>query len=421
MSTIENTETNREGPIFPASFTNIMRASEPGHVSKYLRDFEPAAPDTKDVGKAILSLEAMFHDGNWPDDSELGDLFAIMHNALSHAPTEEASELRARFFRLLNSVYHARHWTYEAIQERVGISPSAVSTGFRRCGLPARSCGVKTPGAPPPRRQHSVCHSALDDLGSPETAYTIGYLWADGRLLWRQDKGRAPEGIRLGISPRDEEILHSLQRFFDSNATIRTVWSQPVGGKSHRGLVVDIYSRPLGDRLAELGFGDRAQGTASITPPSVPAEVEADFWRGMWDGDGHIKRDKRYHFGLSGWELGLSGSKAVIDAFEDFANRTLEMPVQRVLNGHSAVNYRGYVTGVRAPILADVLYPADCSMALGRKYRRARAIADARAEGLQHGLGEVHSGSRLLYTGVKHAKPHVDRVLRDRLQSDMEI
>lgn len=60
-------------------------------------------------------------------------------------------------------------------------------------------------------------------------------------------------------------------------------------------------------------------------------------------------------------------------------------------------------------------------MALGRKYRRARAIAEARAEGLQNGLAEVQTGSRLLYTGIKHAEPHVTRALRGRLHGDMEI
>lgn len=373
---------------------------------------KPRKPELEEVEIVIESMESSksIYQHDVLQENRSVDVLAVIYYSLNGKRSTYSRSLRTRMIYLLYALYENRQWSLKKIRSRVGISSSGLSKAFSNLGLSARSPANRTSDAGPPYRKFHVNHCALDDLNHPEAAYVLGFLWADGRLLW--PKNHSPEGIRVVINPRDLELLHYLKEFFNSNAEIKSILSQPINGKRYPGNALTIYSRHLADRLADLGFGDRKQGAVSVAPPLVPRGVEADFWRGMWDGDGHIIRDKRITFPLSGWEMGLSGCAATIDALEYFVNRTLGLLVKRVRNGYSNVNYRGYVSGVRAPLLADLLYPPD-RQALQRKYRPAQAIVEARSEGLRHGMREEWQGRRLVYVNKTKAERFVAQKLRD--------
>ncbi|MDN3517147.1 hypothetical protein QWY84_05945 [Aquisalimonas lutea] len=363
--------------------------------------------DLQEIDERLMALETHLAQESY-DVSLCLDEIALLWQGLRRRRASYAYPLRDRLIGLTHILYVDDRLSFETLERCCGLSLSFISQGFRSLGLEARHCSEKTPEAGDPYRAYSVNPYALDDLSRPDVAYVLGFLWADARVLTRADG--APEGLRIVLHPRDRAMLEWLRDFFGSDAPIRPVSSRLSNGRTYGGLVLSVYSHRLAARLIALGYTHRRQGTGNVAPPAVPPSVEVDFWRGVCDGDGHIKRDKRYVFPLGGWELGICGSEALVTAFQAFAARTLRMATRVIRNGKSSVNFRVYVTGVRTPILAETLYPAGCT-ALARKYAIARDLTAARHAALAGGVRETQTPSRLLYTNVAAAPPAVYTIL----------
>lgn len=365
-------------------------------------------PDSlESIDELLTNLEVRVTAYPYDLDDEVAKT-ALIWRCLKRRRYGETRGLRERLMRVTYKLYTDHELSLEVLQRRCGFSPAYISRWFKALGLKARDCTERTPDAREPYRVYVVAPDALDDRNDPDVAYLIGFLWADGRVLLRKDG--TPEGLRIVLNPKDAALLRTIRRMLGSNAPIRTVTSQLSNGRRHEGVSLTVYSHRLASALADLGFTKRNRGIGNVPPPAVPAAVEPHFWRGLCDGDGHIRRDKRYNFPLSGWELGICGPDALVQAFQDFVKRKLRMRASAVRNGRSEVNYRGYVTGVRAPILAETLYPEGC-LALQRPYSAARSLSMARRAALELGMRETYQGSRLVYTNTSAAEPTVREIL----------
>lgn len=369
--------------------------------------------DLPEIDNRLTRLEERLAQKDYDVSLCLGEI-ALLWQGLRRRRASYAYPLRDRLIGLTHVLYEDDRLSFETLERCCGFSPAFLSQGFTSLGLEARHCSEKTPEAGDPYRAYSVNSNALDDPSEPDVAYVLGFLFADARVLTRDDG--APEGLRVVLHPRDRAMLEWLRDFFGSDAPIRSVTSRLDNGHSYGGLALSVYSQRLAAQLTALGYTHRRQGTGNVAPPAVPPSVEVDFWRGLCDGDGHIMRDKRCGFPLSGWELGICGSEAVVTAFQAFAARTLGMATRIVTNGNSDVNFRVYVTGVRTPILAETLYPAGCT-ALPRKYAIARDLSAARHAALASGVRETQTPSRLIYTRVGAAPPAVYTILARHMPS----
>lgn len=370
------------------------------------------ARQLKEVDSWLREVESWVLEGGY-DACRCLDGVALIWRSLKRKRDRRAYGLRERLVRLIHRLYEDNELSLEALQRRCGLSPAYVSRRFSELGLKARHCSKKTPDAAGPYRVYSVDHGALDDLHDPSVAYLLGFLWADGHVLLRNNG--APEGLRVALNPKDRGMLVLIGKILGSDAPIRPVTSRLNNGRSYQSLSLTIYSRRLAAELVALGYADRDQGRGAVAPPTVPQAVEGDFWRGVCDGDGHIRRDQRYVFPLSGWELGICGTRALVAAFESFVSRRLGLSTALVRNGRSAVNYRVYVNGVRTPILAEALYPKGC-LALERKYKLARDLTEARRTALANGVREKQTGTRLIYTNTRDAEPVLRQILGRRLR-----
>lgn len=371
----------------------------------------PGGP--QEIDQRLMALETQLAQESYDVSLCLHEI-ALLWQGLKGRRASYAQRLRNRLIRLTHILYVDDRISLDALKGCCGFSPAFLSQGFKSLGLEARHCSEKTPEAGDPYRAYSVNSNALDDPSEPDVAYVLGFLFADARVLTRDDG--EPEGLRVVLHPRDRAMLEWLRDFFGSDAPIRSVTSRLDNGHSYGGLALSVYSQRLAAQLTALGYTHRRQGTGNVAPPAVPPSVEVDFWRGLCDGDGHIMRDKRCGFPLSGWELGICGSEAVVTAFQAFAARTLGMATRIVPNGNSDVNFRVYVTGVRTPILAETLYPAGCT-ALGRKYAIARDLSAARHAALASGVCETQTPSRWIYTRVGAAPPAVYTILARHMPS----
>ncbi|MDO8530425.1 MAG: hypothetical protein Q7S10_03425 [bacterium] len=122
---------------------------------------------------------------------------------------------------------------------------------------------------------------------SPEMAYILGFILADGCIIEGTYKGYS-EALKLGVNKKDIDILEKIKHQLSSAHKISL-------GKdaAHLGIVSQI----IVNDLKKLRIGYRKSLKENI--PSVPKKYVKDFIRGIVDGDGSIHFDKRNYPTLS--------------------------------------------------------------------------------------------------------------------------
>lgn len=124
-------------------------------------------------------------------------------------------------------------------------------------------------------------------IENPETAYVLGYLWADGSVF--ESKGQYY--TRLFIQNGDGEIIKPFIKKFSYHK--KWVWYRyhyPSATRNNNPKIqFAIYNKDLSKFLIEkLGYGNKSLYSPDKALAFIPSKYHKDFWRGLFDGDGHI-------------------------------------------------------------------------------------------------------------------------------------
>ncbi len=173
-------------------------------------------------------------------------------------------------------------------------------------------------------RKHTVNAQYFSQIDTPDKAYWLGFLWADGSISKTAARCSGPNRLRLAQKAAEREHL---QLFLD---TIEA--SYPIVEIHHAsGAIVcqvDINSRPLCMALEQHGYGLKADRTDI---PSMPKDLLRHFVRGYFDGDGCLSL---YEQVVKKWtihrqEWSITGSPALIEKIQALLNQET-MVSQRV-------------------------------------------------------------------------------------------
>ena len=329
---------------------------------------------------------------------------AICWSYLRELPTLNLE--REIFWEALHT-YYIDGYPMSELARLTKISIGTISNNFRAHGLFTYRACRKTAFARPRRRKYGLNVDALSEPSSPLTAYVLGFLWADGSLMASRS-GKGFEGVRVVLKESDSEHLKFLKAFFKSTAPIRFFLSstQRCGARFNQ-CGLSLYSKDLADQLLRFGFATRRGGVSNSAPPAAIRENSIGFWRGMIDGDGCIRRDRRVRFPLSGWSIELAANHATAKLFRNFIlSRFPHAKVDIRKNGVSEVNYRVSVTGPYAAHLVSLLYPRN-HVALRRKARLAAWIRDGLMLAERNGVRVGLHRNRALWMGSKASKAKV--------------
>lgn len=205
----------------------------------------------------------------------------------------------------------------------------------------------------------------FDQIDTPEKAYWLGFLGADGCIVATP---RHPEGDHLSIrlAARDKGHLVKLRAATGATAGVHEGVSNGFGKPTASASLV-IGSRRLTDALIALGIDPRK--SATVKPWDGPADLMPHFWRGLFDGDGSIARK-----GEGLWTMFLCGSEACVRGFTAWAHEicgTTAAPYFRTGCWYVSISGRHQVAK-----LARALY-GDATVSLDRKQERADRILAA--------------------------------------------
>jgi len=228
--------------------------------------------------------------------------------------------------------------TCKSVGLQFGLSAQTICNVLARTGTPAKS-DFRIP----------IHNEGAFDTTTPESAYWIGFLLADGCIHYL--RGRYPKVVlELGI----EDWAH-VEKFRSFIQTDTRVASSHLGAAAR----LEVTSERIVNALKFYGVTERKSLTASVHPE---LRSNRDFWRGVIDGDGNLG----YNKGNNCPHLGLAGTRDVIDAFRDFCG------IEGTIGAHHKISTLVYYS-YNAAMLAKRLYD-DASLFLDRKKQLADSI-----------------------------------------------
>lgn len=202
-------------------------------------------------------------------------------------------------------------------------------------------------------RKYTLNHAYFDDITTPEQAYWLGFLTADGGVI----KNAKTYALRLELAETDAEHVQLLA---DAMGSDKPLWNR-------RGCVgVSLDSWRLVESLGRLGIGQRK--SATVEPWDGLADLMRHYWRGLFDGDGCICRSGSY------WQMSICGSEACVEAFAAWARPICGSRAKAIPVRPGATCWQWVIGSTRmATLLARELYEG-APVALRRKQQLAEII-----------------------------------------------
>lgn len=255
-----------------------------------------------------------------------------------------------------------------------------------------RTTGTTDLGPRPSRRRYALNEAYFDIVDTPEKAYWLGFLGADGCVL---ECG----AVRVGLAAADENHLAALRDAVGSTSPIGH-YLATLNGKTYPCVALTLHSGRLVQVLG--GYGLIPRKSLVLEPWAGPSHLMPHYWRGLVDGDGTVMAKPGQ------WEIRLIGSRAVVGGFERWVKGMLPRAAGRSVQIGAIWRFR--VRGrVLCRALASILYGDDCPVALERKAERAAALV---AAGPPRRLGHPTSPETRLLLSRVAGRPRGTSVVR---------
>lgn len=229
------------------------------------------------------------------------------------------------------------------IAKETGLSDFSIRRMMDRHGLNRRSNADSV-------RRIDLDETVFESL-TRDSMYWMGFIGADGNVHGRN--------LKIELQPGDVDHLHKFKEFCKSGHEV-------VKSKKGKYVAFTFSSQRVVGSL--LRFGITPNKSLTFKPYWYCAN-NADFWRGMIDGDGWVNTDKTYGKPY----VGLCGSKDAVYAFAKWARKNCESTAKPCKDGNI---YKTSIYGTHAIVLLKKLYGNDPKYFLDRKYEVAKKFLD---------------------------------------------
>jgi hypothetical protein len=163
------------------------------------------------------------------------------------------------------------------------------------------------------------------DTWTPNMAYILGFLFADGSIDERKCK------VTINLAAKDTAVLEFIKKElkFKGEIKVRKSWVDKKGRRRGPGASLTVCSMVMAKSLERLGMHPRK--TYNDDPyPEIPDEMFPHFARGNLDGDGSIsicKTNGACSIAFTGPLPFIEGLKAQMIRLTDVADRTISEKV----------------------------------------------------------------------------------------------
>lgn len=214
----------------------------------------------------------------------------------------------------------------------------------------------------------------FDEIDTEPKAYWLGFILADGCVLWNEKTGNY--GLQVVLQSGDIDHLCMLESDLGGSRRPR------IDTRTDSAKLM-WYSKYLAQRLIVHGILARKSEREDLSVPQFPQNLARHFWRGYFDGDGSLTIQVLGPNLSLNYRVSLAGSRPVLEEFQNWAEAEAGIRRQKIItarNSHgdskTCVFYLGGNRQVAA--LTTGLY-RDCSRMLKRKYQVHLALLEQNA------------------------------------------
>lgn len=140
-----------------------------------------------------------------------------------------------------------------------------------------------------PYDKYSVNPTQFFNIQSPEIAYILGILWADGHVQVHFNHKNHPH-YRVTLSTTYPDIDEILPTFLKTGKW--SVYEKKTYNKKHkRAFGINTSNRPLTEFLISKDYKTKSWDSADKILKEIPEHLQHYWFRGLVDGDAHIAKD----------------------------------------------------------------------------------------------------------------------------------
>lgn len=209
-------------------------------------------------------------------------------------------------------------------------------------------------------RTFSLNENFFINMNSAEKWYWAGFILADGCI--------SKSVLEITLKKSDHKHLMKFLKCIKSNYEIYNKKIKGKNDKIYEASRLVISNIVFINSLKKLGLTERKSFTAK--PLDVPIKFEKDFWRGVFDGDGHIGfyNIKLKNGCRKGTLISLVGTKEICEGFKSFCSKYVDVSYRKVkLDKRSEKLYEFSLNGDKSIIISNNLYN-NSKIYLDRKY-----------------------------------------------------
>lgn len=166
------------------------------------------------------------------------------------------------------------------------------------------------------KKKYSYNRNYFEEIDTPEKAYFLGFIAADGHIRGHNKKSNRPQALAFRISEKDSYILENFIKEIGGEKEQIKQDNRIIRGKMNNARTLEISSVKMANDLIKNGisFKDKSMEQKWIR---LSKQLELYYIRGMIDGDGWVSfnkwKDQSFYI-----DFGLCGSYDVVNNFSQW-------------------------------------------------------------------------------------------------------
>lgn len=212
------------------------------------------------------------------------------------------------------------------------------------------------------------------NIDTPQKAYFLGLLFADGCIVKNKNKGKNSYTISLELKIEDKYIIEKFAEEIESSLKVKEMEKQMyynVKGKEYNFVKHTAYFRINSCAMAKdlMNWGCNLNKTNDLNGiPDIQDNLKKYFLLGFFDGDGIVSHGKLSY-------MGFCGTEKMMQSIKDFIENNLKISKNIYYNRSNKIYYLQYylTTGMKE-LYEFLYYNTDNLYCLKRKKEKTENI-----------------------------------------------
>ena len=284
---------------------------------------------------------------------EIGDKFGICRSSINGWLNRNGIVIRGQktdeIIKRIIDMYVNQQISIHVIAKQLHFSSGTISDILKENHVDIRSSTDMN-------RIYTLDEEYFDVIDTPNKAYILGFLYADGCRV------ASCNGIRMNLQERDKHILEDINKEIGSNRPLRFIDYSHDPSRQNQYLL-SIDSKHMADSLCKWGIVPCKEFVLDF-PYWMNRDLVRHFIRGYLDGDGFISKNPKEK------RMNFTGTEKMMRGIKEYFMEELNVHCSIFSPHHKPTVTRtlGIAGGNQVKKVLDHLY-YDAEMYLMRKYK----------------------------------------------------